>query len=183
MPNLLLLPPLVRVHRRRALTPLPLAIDDRNNVQEAHDSCANRVRDDRAASLANEFQSKTAVDHAKNDSDAADTDVRVRHRRATAVLLERAVVQPSAKRLSDEENEQHDADNGVRLREVVAIDGDPDANAESSDVNEEAQDLQSGVHPDEAGEAGDADQDAADGEESDEGERGHDAVGEEQGLG
>lgn len=107
----------------------------------------------------------------------------VRHGRATAVLLERTVMQPAAERLADEQDKQHNADDRVCLREVVAVDGDPDSDAEGGDVDEEAEDLQSGVHPDEAGEAGDADEDAADWEEGDESERGHDAVGEEQSLG
>ena len=71
----------------------------------------------------------------------------------------------------------------MRLGEVVTVNSDPDSDSEGGDVDEEAEDLQRGVHPDEAGEAGDADQDAADGEEGDEGERGHDTVGEEQCLG
>lgn len=54
------------------------------------------------------------------------------------------------------------------LGEIVAVDRDPDADAEGGDVDEESEDLQRGVHPDEAGEAGDADEDAADGEEGDE---------------
>lgn len=182
MPGLLLLALLV-VRRRSTLAPLPLAVDDRSDIQEAHDGSTNCVSDDRAASLANQLQTKTAVDHAEDNGDATDADVSVRDGRAAAVLLERAVVQPAAERLSNEEDEQHDTDDGVCLGEVVAVDSDPDTDAKGSDVDEESEDLQSGVYPDEAGEAGNADEDAADGEEGDESERGHDAVCEEQSLG
>jgi len=93
------------------------------------------------------------------------------------------VVQPAAERLAYEQDEKHDADDWVCLGEVVAVDGDPDSDAEGGDVDEESEDLQRGVNPDEAGEAGDTNEDAADREEGDEGERGHDAVGDQQSLG
>lgn len=182
VPDLLLVALLV-VRWRSTLAPLPFAVDDRSDVQEAHDSSAHRVRNDRATSRASQLQTQTTVDHAKDDCDTTDADVGERHSRTTAVLLERAVVQPAAEGLADEEDEQDDADDRVSLGEVVAVDGDPDADAEGSDVDEESEDLQSGVHPDEAGEAGNADEDAANGEEGDESERGHDAVCEEQSLG
>ena len=178
MPDLLLLTLLV-VRRRSTLALLPLTVDNRSNVQKAHNSSTHRVRNNRTSPLAHQLQPKATVDHAENDGDAPDADVGVRHGRATAVLLERAVVQPASEWLADEQDEQHDADDRVRLREVVAVDGDPDSDAEGGDVDEEAEDLQRGVDPDEAGEASNTDKDAADGEEGDEGERGHDAVGEE----
>lgn len=183
MPNLLLLALLVVGRSRSTLASLPLAVDDRSKVQEAHNSSAHRVRNNNATAPANQLQAKTTVDHTEDDGDATDADVSVRHRRATAVLLECAVVKHASQRLANEEDEQDDADDGVCLREVVAVDGDPDSDAEGRDVDEEAEDLQRGVHPDEAGEAGDADEDAADREEGDESERGHDGVGEEQSLG
>lgn len=182
MPDLLLVALLV-VRWRSTLAPLPLPVDDGNEVQEAHDSSTHRVSNDGATSLASQLQTKATVDHAEDDGDAANADVSERHGRATTVLLESAVVQPAAERLTGEENEQHDADDRVCLREVIAIDGDPHADSKGSNVDEESEDLQGGVHPDEAGEAGDADEDATDGEEGDESERGHDAVCEEQSLG
>lgn len=104
MPDLLLVALLV-VRWCRTLAPLPLAVDDRSDVQEAHDSSAHGVSDDGATSRASQLQTETTVDHAKDDCDATDADVSERHGRATAVLLERAVVQPAAERLSDEEDE------------------------------------------------------------------------------
>ena len=165
------------------LAPLPLAVDDRSKVQEAHDRSTHCVQNDRATSRASELQTKTAVDHAEDDGDATDANVSERDGRATAVLLERAVVQPAAEWLADEEDEQDDADDRVGLGEVVAVDGNPDADAEGGKVDEESEDLQGSVHPDEAGEAGGADEDATDWEEGNESERSHDAVGEEQSLG
>jgi len=180
VPALLLLA--VLVIRRRTLAPLPLAIDDRSKVQEAHDGSNDRVRDNVASLRAGQLQAKTTIHHSENDGDAADADVSVRHGSATAVLLERPVVQPAAERLREEDDEQHDADDRVRAGEVLLVHGDPDADAECYDVDEEAEDLQSSVDPDEAGEAGDADEDAADGEEGDESQRGHNAVGEDHGV-
>jgi hypothetical protein len=101
---------------------------------------------------------------------------------AAAVLFEEAVVQEAAERLREEDEEEHDTDDRVGVAEVLAIDGDPDSYAEGYEVNQEADDLQSSVHPDEAGEAGCTDKDSADGEEGDEGERGHYAMGEQHCL-
>jgi len=182
VPSLLLLAPL-RVQRRRTLGPLPLAIDDRSKVQEAHDSSDHRVRDDIAAFRASELQPKTAVDHSEDDGSAADADVRVGHGRAAAVLLESAVVQHAAEGLRDEEDEQHDADDGVGASEVLAVDSDPDADAEGDDVDQESEDLHGGVYPYEAGEAGDADKNAPDREEDEECKRSHHGVGEKHSLG
>jgi len=76
VPDLLLLTP--RVARRRStLAPLPFTIDDRSNVQEAHDGSTHRVRNNRTTPLACQLQPKAAVNHAENDGDAPDTDVSV----------------------------------------------------------------------------------------------------------
>jgi len=180
-PALLLLAMLV-VRRRSTLAPLPLAIDDRSKVQEAHNSRTNGISNDSTSLRASQLQTETTVHHAEHDGDATNANVSVRHGRATAVLLERTVVKPASERLCKEGDEQHDADDRVCASEVLLVHGDPDADAEGDDVDEEAEDLQSGVDPDEAGEARNADEDAADREEGDESERSHDTVCEDHGI-
>lgn len=168
--------------RRRVPSPLPLAIEDRSDIQEAHDGRDDGVRNDAAAPCSCQLQPKTTVYHAKHDGDAADTNVGEGDGCATAILLEVAVVQETADWLREEEDEEHDADDGVGVCEVLAVDGDPDAHAEGHDVDEEADHLESGVNPDKAGEAGCSDQDATDGEEAEECKGCHHAVGEEDGV-
>jgi hypothetical protein len=92
------------------------------------------------------------------------------------------VVQPTSERLREEGDEQHDTNDRVRASEVLLVHGDPDADAECDDVDEEAEDLQSSVDPDESGEARNADKDASNGEEGDESERSHDTVCEDHGV-
>lgn len=168
------------MRRSSAPIPLPLAVENGRKVQETHNSRHGGVSDDGALLLiARQLQAQTAVDHSQNDSDAADADVRVGDGCAAAVALECAVVQPAAEGLGEQDDEQDDADDGVGVGQVAAVDGEPDAHGEGDDVDDESDDLQRGVHPDQAGEAGDADEDAADGEEADEGEGGHHAVREE----
>lgn len=180
VPTLLLLA--VLVVRRCALAPLSLAIDDRGNVKHAHDRCNNRVCNHAAALRAGQLQAKSAIHHSKNDRDTTDADVRVRHGRAATVLLEISVVEHSSERLCEEDDEKHNADDRVCASEVLAIHSDPNTNTEGHDVDEEADDLQSSVHPDQAGEARGSDENAANGEESNESERSHDAVGEDHGF-
>jgi hypothetical protein len=173
--DLLLLTAVV-VERRCALAPLPLAVDDRSNVQQAHNCSDNRVRNDRAPLSVSQLQTKPAVDHSENDGDATNADVCKGCGRTASVLLESTVVQPTAERLGEEDDEQHDTDDWVRVGEVSAVHSNPDADAECDDVDEEADDLQSSMNPDKAGEACDSDENSTDGEEGEESERGHDGV-------
>jgi hypothetical protein len=139
-PTLLLLAMLV-VRRRSTLAPFPLSIDDRSKVQQAHDGSTHGISNDGATLRASQLQTEATVHHAEHDGDAANANVSVRYGRATAVLLERAVVQPTSERLREERDEQHDADDRVCASEVLLIHGDPDADAEGDDVDEEAEDL------------------------------------------
>lgn len=170
MPTLLFVAASIRRRQRSiAPAPLPLAVNNRSNVQQAHHGRDNGVRDDMATvPVSGQLQAQPAVDHSQDDGDAADADVSVRHSSAAAVLLEVPVVQDSAKRLREQDDEEDDADDGVCVGEVLAVDGNPDADAEGDDVDEEGEHLEDGVHPDEAGEAGYADEDASDREEADE---------------
>lgn len=166
----LLLAPVVirrRIRRNDTPSPLPLAVKDGSNVQEAHDGSNDGVRDDVAALSAGQLQSKTTVDHTQYDSDAADANVGVGDCCAAAVLLEVAMVQHASNRLREEDDEQDNADDRVGVGQVSAIDGDPESHAKGYDVDEEADDLESGVDPDKASEAGYSDKDAANGEEDD----------------
>jgi hypothetical protein len=167
--DLLLLTAVV-VERRCALAPLPLAVDDRSNVQQAHNRSDNRVRNDRAPLSVSQLQTKPAVDHSENDGDATNADVCKGCGRTASVLLESTVVQPTAERLGEEDDEQHDTDDWVRVGEVSAVHSNPDADAECDDVDEEADDLQSSMNPDKAGEACDSDENSTDGEEGEESE-------------
>lgn len=95
---------------------------------------------------------------------------------AAAVLLVQLVMHEAEHGLEEQDDEEHDADDGVRGGEQVHAAGHPDADAEGDEVDEVGEELEQGVHPEKAGEIGDADEDAAEGEEGDEGEAGEDCV-------
>lgn len=167
---------------RRTLAPLPLAVDDRSNVQQAHDSSNNGVCDNVATLCTSQLQAKTAIHHSEDDGDATNADVGVRYGRAATIFLEVPMVEETAKRLCEEDDEQHDTDDRVCASKVLAVHGDPDTDAECYNVDEEADDLQSSVHPDKTREACGSDHNTTDGEEADESKRGHDTVCEDHGV-
>jgi hypothetical protein len=167
---------------RHALTSLSLAVDYRNDVQQAHDRSDNGVRDNATASGTGQLKTETAIYHSKDDGDAPDANVGVRYGRAAAVLLEVSVVQEATERLRAEDDQKDDSDDRVCAGEVLAVDSDPDSDTEGCNIDEEGDDLQGSVHPDKSSEACHSDQDATDWEKADKCKRSHSTVCEEYGF-
>ena len=84
------------------------------------------------------------------------------------ILLEQSMVQISEERLAEQDEEERDADDGVRLVDFMKFCRQVDSQAEGDKVYELPDDLEDGMDPDQALEVRDANQNAANGEETNE---------------
>lgn len=108
----LLLPPLPP---KDVLAPRPSRLGEHGQDEPG---AAQHGRDDGVRQLdgvarAGELQAQAAVDDAQDDDHAAVPEVQVRGDGAAQEALEVAVVQPAQQGLGEEEEEHHDADDGV----------------------------------------------------------------------
>lgn len=94
----------------------PLAQQRYDEPRAAQDRSYNGVRQLYHIRGIRHFQPKPAVHNAQNDEQAAVDQVQVRDKRAALLDLEYPVVKPAEDGLEDDEDEDHDADDGVVFR-------------------------------------------------------------------
>lgn len=160
---------------------LPLgANEDTSNPYQPHktgnDTIDNFTGTRAITGASSEFESKTAVDDTKGDSDAADPDVCMCPHGSTSSSLVENVVHPAQGGLEEENGEKDQTNDGVVVAELVCTASNVDTETDSSDVDDIGKGLESCVDPDQARERGYADKNGTDGEEDDEGEGSEDSV-------
>lgn len=119
---------------------LPLAIPGREKVRQAHHARADRVADHRAVAgrhdpgALRKSQSQPAVHDSKDNHRAAEPDMSIRPDSAGIIALEEDVVQESQQRLENQQREDDDADDGVRVVKRVEVARHPHSDAEGGGV-------------------------------------------------
>jgi len=182
------IPPLLHslwagVHHGSTLLAPHLAKDHGADPGDSHQTSNNTVYNPAwlgaVAPIVRELESKSTVDDAKGDSNAAKPDVTIRPYCTRTNPLEHCVVHPAKCRHEEDGSEQDYTNDGVVVVEEVRFGGEAYTETEASNVDYVGKNLESSMEPDNAREGSKTDSNGASREEDDKGERSEDAVGDE----